>query len=426
MFGVVSVLGVRKAERLWAEAVVGVFFCAFFCVADTFIHKESGEILHGFATQKQIGGRVVVRTEEKGFRRLDLSQYDISRDYQGRREEAVWICIKGDIEYEAETAAFEKALSDAVNKGPYVVVIEIDSCGGRVDLAVRMCEAIIRADNCQIAAFVSGGGYGGAYSSAAAAALACEKIYMAENTAIGAATLYVRSDAGPMDIESFYGKDEGHEALVAFSGFFGTLAANRGRPWVLASAMVDKEMEVLEVVEEGRRDFIWPNYQKTAEQLAQRGLDANQIVEVLKKKREGSVIRTWSKQGSLLTLSAPDAIKCGIADGMVNSRTELLGVLKADGVRILIDKTAANARAEVEEAKIRIRRAIASADYRMKQLRAAKSRDYTKSVLTKIILELRDAVKLAESKPDLAYLAAELKPYLEYFDSVAEEVNHGR
>ena len=112
-----------------------------------------------------------------------------TRDNLGRNNKVIVVPVDDAIMNEIETDAFEKAIADSSQEGPLLILVEIDTPGGRVDLAQRMCTAITKDADCNVIAFIKGGKYGGAISAGAAVALSCNKIYMANNTVIGAATL---------------------------------------------------------------------------------------------------------------------------------------------------------------------------------------------------------------------------------------------
>ena len=105
----------------------------------------------------------------------------------------------------ASTEAFASALEEASNSGPVAIIIEIDTPGGRVDYAQQMVTAISKIKGCEVIAFIKGGNYGGALSAGAAIALACNKIYMAEGTTIGAATVIALTNKGPASLKKTYG-----------------------------------------------------------------------------------------------------------------------------------------------------------------------------------------------------------------------------
>jgi len=415
--------------------------------ADTFTHKKTGEILYGFAIQKKINNKkgtpnakkgvalpqTVVRTTQKGIQRLDLAEYDVKRDYEGRRNKVILIPLKEEIILNAETEAFEKALINASNRGPLFIIVEIDSPGGRIDLCQRICTTIESIDNCDVVAYIGGGKYGGAYSAAAAVALACDEIYMADNTAIGAATPYVPTPEGLKDLRQAYGAEQGNEMLSQFSGFFASLAERNDKPALLASAMVDKEIEVVEVTENERRRFVTPPGEKADKNLSAKQLSDEQIAGLLKKGTR-NVVRTWSKKGSLLTRSPAEAVKCTIAEAVMNSTAELLGRRTAcapsrpnpaSSAVIVSDNSPLKARQSVEKAKRRIDKAIADAERHIGQLANAKTRDRALGVLSRLILDLNDAIGLAEKYPDLHYNVPAIKDYKQHVEEVADKVHSG-
>jgi len=53
------------------------------------------------------------------------------------------------------------------------------------------------------------------------------------------------------------------------------------------------------------------------------------FVEGQNKKAAQTLVRTWSEQGSSLTLTAAEAVQCNIADKIVSSQRELLAALDA-------------------------------------------------------------------------------------------------
>ena len=150
-------------KRRWFRISAAVLFSAAMVVrADTFTQRSSGSVYHGYATQTAANGKVVVQTEKDGPMELNLAEFDIIPNAKGRNNTIAVIPVKGVISFELLTAAFEKAVVEESNKGPLFILIEIDSPGGRIDLARQMAAAIINTRNCRTVAFVHGGSVGGA------------------------------------------------------------------------------------------------------------------------------------------------------------------------------------------------------------------------------------------------------------------------
>ena len=277
------------------------------CFADTFINRQTGERFNGYAIQKKRGNKTQVRIEKKSPQYLNLRDYEIHYNHLGRKNKVFVFSIKGSVELICETEAFEKAIVLTANQGPLFILIEIDTPGGRVDLAQRICAAIIKTNNCRTVAFVSGDKFGGAFSAGVIIALACNKVYMRRATAIGAAAAYIQTASGPKEFEEVYGQQIGEKFNSVWSAYCSAIAERNNRPGLVVKAMVNKDIEVVEVAENGKRLFIDP-----------KDKDPNQ-----------SVVRTCSSKGSLLTLTAVEAVRAGIADKVVASREELFIVLDA-------------------------------------------------------------------------------------------------
>ena len=334
------------------------------CLADTFTNHQTGEKLHGYITFQTLvpsqtahkdanapkpeqaeEDQKTVFTQEKGIIKLNTNDWDIKRDSAGRNNKVIIVPVDDAIMYEIETDAFEKAIADSSAEGPLFILVEIDTPGGRVDLAQRMCTAIIKDADCNVIAYIKGGKYGGAISAGAAVALSCSKIFMTENTTIGAATLV--TGAKP-DKEL---KDKKYEDVVsekhssAWRAYLASLAQQNDRPGLLARAMVDSSIEVVEVNQGDHRLFIEP----------------------MNKKPNQEVTRTWNKSGSLLTLTAKEAVDCTIADGLVGSREQLLQQLGAGDANVITDKKIAGARREFQLAERKVEEISKDFDLKVKQ-----------------------------------------------------------
>jgi ATP-dependent protease ClpP protease subunit len=317
------------------------------CSADTFTHRKTGEVFRGYATQEKKSSKTLVRTGDKQTPEyLDLVDYDIEWNPSGRRNQVIILPINNEIELECETRAFEKAIKTASNQGPLLILIEIDTPGGRGDLMKRICDAIISSDNCRTAAFVSGGKYGGAYSAGAFIALACDYIYMADGTAIGAATPILESNSEVKDVKSAYGETVGEKFVSADRAYIATLAEQNGRSGLLAKAMADRNIEVWEVVEDGKTIFIAPEDKKVSQKVQ----------------------HVWNKKGSLLTLTAAEACKCGIANKLLNSKEEIISGFGFEGPKVVYNQDIKKAREEFENAKDRVKRLYNEIDYLRKDI----------------------------------------------------------
>ncbi len=310
--------GKKMVKYLISMLAVLLFFSN--CFGDTFTHRQTGKSFNGYATQLKRHNKTQVRIANKRSPQyLDLGDYEIHYNRLGRKNKVITFSIKEPVDLICEAEAFENAIILAASQGPLFILIEIDTSGGRIDLAKRICSAIIQVDNCRIVAFVNGGKFGGAYSTGAAIAIACYELYMADNTTIGGATLvsYTPSDLtnarrrrvrtslrpyGRAIVEKPIVPSRPDDDASTLTAYIAALAERNNRPAVIAKAMVDEDIEALEVTEEGETLFVESQNKKAAQTL----------------------VRTWSESGSLLTLTAAEAVQCNIADKIVSSTRELL------------------------------------------------------------------------------------------------------
>ena len=336
-------------------------------------------MLHGYATSRTNGGKTIVHTSEKGAAELNLAEWDITPDHLGRSNKVIILTLDVPIMLHIETEALERAMAESADEGPLFILLEIDTPGGDIALAQQICGAISKAVNCQVIAFVKGGEYGGAISAGAAVAFACDKIYIADNAAIGAAALVAISRGAPVDFRKAYGEEVGEKFSSAWQAYLASLAEQNKRPALLARAMVDKDIEVIEVSQAEKRLFVEP----------------------VNKNSEQKLVRIWSKAGSLLTLTAAEAVKCGIADRVVGSRQELLRDLEAQGARIVINDCIQKAGKELKRAKLKVGRLNKSLDLKSKQILQTRYRANALRILREARKDYKVLVTLAKRYPDL-------------------------
>jgi membrane-bound ClpP family serine protease len=357
-----------------------VFVLSATCLADTFTNRQTDEVLHGFATLLVKDNKAVVRTQEKGLIEFNLVDWSVVPDRIGRNNKVVVLTLEGPIMYEIETAAFERAIEQAVHEGPLFILLQIDTPGGRCDYAQRICSAISNTANCQVVAYVKGGQFGGAISAGVAVALACNKIYMASDTIIGAAATVTISKSGqPQALADIYGKDVAEKFNSAWRAYLASLAEKNHRPGLLAKAMVDKDTEVVEVISSYSRNFIDPANRQSDQQ----------------------VVRIWNKEGSLLTLTAREAVECGIADKLADSTQEVLRDLDAASAKVRFDDTVEEAGIELKRANGQLNRILKSIDLKIKQAREPMPDPKALSILRAARSEFATLVKLAKKYPDL-------------------------
>ena len=130
----------------------------------------------------------------------------------------------------------ERSVKEARDAGAAAVVLELETPGGRVDAAERIANAVGDSE-IPVYAFINRH----AYSAGALIALATERVYMRPGSVIGAATPVVGS-----------GEKAPEKIVSAMRSQMRALAEARELDPRIAEAMVDEDIEIDGVVEEGK------------------------------------------------------------------------------------------------------------------------------------------------------------------------------
>jgi len=130
----------------------------------------------------------------------------------------------------------ERSLREAAAAGASVVILDIDTPGGRVDAAERIADAISDSE-VPVYAYVNRR----AFSAGALISLAANRIYMRPGATIGAATPVTGDGATAPE-----------KIVSAMRSTMRSLAEARGLDPAIAEAMVDETIEVPGVIEAGR------------------------------------------------------------------------------------------------------------------------------------------------------------------------------
>jgi hypothetical protein len=200
-------------------------------------------------------------------------------------------------------------------------------------------------------------------------------------------------NSGPMDLKKVLGEEVGEKMNSAWRNYVGSLAELNNRPGLLAKAMVDKDIAVVEVEHNGKRQFVEPFNQQTGDK----------------------VVKTWSRKGSLLTLTAMEAVQCGIADGTAASRDELLSAMKVASVAIQENGRMAEARKQFEDILKRFKKINDSLDLRVQQL-GTFARTVPRAQVLKtyqgVLQDIRALIRMGQICPDLPYSQEDLQAAL--------------
>ena len=210
--------------------------------------------------------------------------------------QAYVIPIQGEID-RALMVFIRRGIKEAKEAEAGTIIFMIDTFGGRVDSALQIATLIGSVDTIQTVAFVPAGPEttGVSWSAGALISFSCNRIYMAPGTSMGAvAPVYQTSEGMKMAPE---------KTVSAVRAQMASLAEKNGYPKAVALAMVDMDVELLEVFLDGKLILTTTTDLPDLErQAGQEGL----------KLEKG---KTVSPQGKLLTLTAGEAEKYGVSSG---------------------------------------------------------------------------------------------------------------
>ncbi len=201
------------------------------------------------------------------------------------------IQVHGVIGVDFRAVHMEEILEEAAEIEPDVVLLDVDTPGGLIGDAEEIVDLIINQDELRFAAYVHK-----ALSAGAAITLACEDICMDRAATIGGATSFHMTEDGaiaelPKDIEEKF--------RSVWRATCRKAAENGGHSTLLAEAMTDRDFALT------MRD----------------GPDGP----ILERNGEGTVV---AAKGRLLTMTAREAVTCGLATAEVK---DLEGVAEALG-----------------------------------------------------------------------------------------------
>lgn len=195
-------------------------------------------------------------------------------------------------------AFFERAVTQINPDEVAAVVVDLNTFGGRVDSMVRICDAL-EPESCPVptVAFVNNK----AISAGAGIAITCKYIYMTPEASMGASTPVIQ------------GKDEikaADEKVVSFvRAEFRARAGKRDRNTAIAEAMVDANIEVVEIRVGPDRRFVTRGEFETLANESNLEPGGPKVVMV------GPV----SEKGSVLTLTAKKAQDYQFIDGQAET-----------------------------------------------------------------------------------------------------------
>jgi membrane-bound serine protease (ClpP class) len=226
----------------------------------------------------------------------------------GNGQGTAWIIpIRGDIE-PSLTVFVRREGRKALDQGAAYLIFEIDTFGGRVDSALQITSFITSVKGAKTIAWVNSGedSMGVSWSAGALIAMACQEIYMARGTSLGAAAPVTIGADGQTE-------GTGEKTVAALRSQMAALAERNNHPMEIARAMVDYDVELWEALVDGEIRVL-----SLGElELLERGMP--------KPERQGLV----SPKGKLLSLTSGEARRYGLARGLADDRESLLAAIGA-------------------------------------------------------------------------------------------------
>jgi membrane-bound serine protease (ClpP class) len=196
--------------------------------------------------------------------------------------------------------AFQKAAAIASDGRKPVVILEIDTFGGRVDAALDIVDTVTMAKNVTTVAWVKTR----AISAGALIALACQRLVMAPGTTFGDCAPITYSSEGPQMM--------GEKFQSPLRAKFRSLARRNHYPQALAEAMVSSEMAVYRVTIDGRQQFLDEHALQDLSQERQKAITSRETIVA---------------KGELLTMDDVEALDLGFAVQRSASVAELVQAL---------------------------------------------------------------------------------------------------
>jgi len=217
------------------------------------------------------------------------------------------IPVNGDVE-PAMAAYIERAVLEAGTDTESLIVLELDTFGGRVDSALKIVETMTGIKDTRTIAFVKNK----AISAGALIALSCNNLVMQPNTTIG--------DCAPISFSQEGAKMLGEKFQSPLRAKFRTLARRNGYPVALAEAMVSAHLEIYEVKMADRTLYLNANDLRGMSEYEQKKIISRKVVVA---------------ENELLTMDDAEARNLGFSKMTVSSIPDMLDQLGIKDYKII-------------------------------------------------------------------------------------------
>lgn len=228
-------------------------------------------------------------------------------DASPKKQKVYIIPISGTVE-PGMAAYVKRALEEIKNETDAVFVFKMDTFGGRVDAALDIVDTISNVPKGQTIAFVEKR----AISAGALIALSANLLFMKENTIIGDCAPIINTQEGQ--------KMAGEKIQTVLRAKFRALAKKNNYPVVLAESMVTVDMEVYQVVRDGKKSFM---RKKAYDDLTK------------EEQKRISAKKTIVAKGELLTMDDAEAVDFGFSQKSVKNIKEVLSLSGYESIDII-------------------------------------------------------------------------------------------
>jgi membrane-bound serine protease (ClpP class) len=219
------------------------------------------------------------------------------------------IAVEGDVD-PALAAFIARALRESREYADPLIILEMDTFGGRSDAAYTIVDSLLNVTHGQTIAYVKTK----AISAGALIALSCRKLVMKQGTTIGDCAPLLMTNEGP--------KMLGEKFQSPLRAKFRALANRNGYPETLSEAMVSDNMTIYELTFKDTVLFL--------DSTAYTELGAAEKKKILSK-------TTVVSRGQLLTMNDDEALELGFSEmsaGSIEEMLERMGVEEHDILRM--------------------------------------------------------------------------------------------
>jgi len=316
--------------------------------ADTFTHKETDETFTGIIGDAMIGDKtLVIRSNGKRIY-INLDDYDIVQDEHAPPEQLTQpptdtqksksrsrksseraivyvIPITGQIGGIVEQPflrwtinvdrGMDKSVEEAIRRAREaradVILIDVNTYGGVADTANEIARLIVDIDDMQTVAFVRQK----AISAGVPITASCRAIFFERGASIG----------GAAPISSGIITPEHQEKMVSiYAALDRSIVERAGHSPLLIAAMTDQKISLFFVkLDDGTERIV--------------EADDADAVRALVAPLKAVTLEQITKEGSLLTLTASEALRYGLSSGTVNDLDELLAAMEIENPRVIND-----------------------------------------------------------------------------------------